>query len=70
MLGADEFVLQLRHLFFGGVERRAQFVPDPLIVDPALNFAAAVPVPRCRRFSHRLTCTPIFSSSGRVTPSV
>ncbi len=31
MLGAEEFVLQLRHLLFARVDRRAQLIPDPHI---------------------------------------
>ena len=37
MLGAEEFVLQLRHLLFGRIDRRAQVIADPQIVTAALD---------------------------------
>ena len=37
MFGAEEFILQLRHLFLGGIDRRPQLVADPLIVAAALD---------------------------------
>ena len=60
MLGAEEFVLQFRHLFFRAVEYAAEVIPNPLIDIPTgyagqlLERAAQLLFERLRRHAHLL----------------
>ena len=42
MFGAEEFILQLRHFFFRGVDRRCAVRCRPLIDSPALDLRSAL----------------------------
>ncbi len=69
MLGADEFVLQFRHLFFRAVEYAAEVIPNPLIDIPTGYAGQLLERAAQLLFAATPSRTPIFSSRGRVMPS-
>ena len=42
MFGAEEFIFQLRHFLFGGIDCRAQLVADALIITSALDLRTSL----------------------------
>src|SRR5438045_567128 len=67
MFGAEEFILQFRHLLFRRVDRRPQFVRDPLIDIPALDLRSSLQLlrqasPQIRdRYSHLFQQRPGYT---------